>query len=113
MHTFTPALEKVVKCKDTSHPGPAIYAHVQYLLWAHDRVDCQNAPVVPDPIYSRHRNPIQLQVSTHMSQFHSSSYPDTISLWNKLYTHSQWLTISFKCSVTLIYYGYVLVLALY
>ena len=49
-------------------------------------IDCQNAPVVVrDPIYSRCRNPIQLQqVSTHTSQFHSSFYPDTISLRNKL-----------------------------
>ena len=58
--------------------------------------DCQNAPEV---IYSR---PIQpQQVSAHTSQFHSS-YPDTISLCNKLpvYTDSLLSFRSFKRSVT-------------
>ena len=54
----------------------------------YDLTDCQNAPgpvVQRPPSYSRRRNPIQLQrVTTHSSQFQSSFYPHTISLWNNL-----------------------------
>ena len=66
--------------------------------------DCQNPPVAKKPpSYSRRRNPIQLQcMKARSSQFQSSFYPHTISLWNNLTLSNDSLNsiVSFKRSIT-------------
>ena len=76
--------------------------HLYKLVY--ELTDCQNAPVVQrPPSYSRRRNPIQLQtMTTHSSQFQSSFYPQTISLWNNLTISNDSLIsiCSFKSFIT-------------